>query len=72
MNTTLRTALILIFLIAMPLIWIAMLHGLSAASRGIVLVNFGITLAVQGHHHFHMVEFGQLQWITTGISMAVL
>ena len=68
----LRTALILIFLIAMPLIWIAILPRLSGASIGNVLANFGITRLVQGHHHFHMVELRQLQLVMPAISMANL
>ena len=49
------------FLIGIPLIWIAIQHGLSGASLGNLLVNFGITWQVQGHHDFNLAELGRLQ-----------
>ena len=60
------------FLIAIPLIWIAIQHGLSGASIANILVNFGITSAVQRHHNFNVAELGQLQLLMLVMIMASL
>lgn len=52
-----------IFLIAIPPIWMAIQHGLSGVSIGNILVNFGITWALQRSQNFDPAEFGQLQFM---------
>jgi PAS domain S-box-containing protein len=60
------------FLIAIPVIWIAIDHGLSGATIGNVLTNFGVTWRVQGHDHFDLVELGQLQMMMLVMTVASL
>ncbi len=60
------------FLLAIPLIWIAIQHGLSGATIGNVLVNFGVTWRVQRSDHFDLVELGQLQLMMLVMTIASL
>jgi PAS domain S-box-containing protein len=59
------------FLIAIPLIWIAIQHGLPGASLGVSLVNFAI-VRIAEWHEFNFVELGQLQLLMLVISLASL
>ena len=52
-----------LFLIAIPSVWIAIQHGLSGVSVGNILVNVGVTWAVQRNNHFDLTELGQLQFM---------
>jgi PAS domain S-box-containing protein len=60
------------FLLAIPLIWIAVRHGLSGAALGNVVANFGVTWRAQGHDHFNLIELGQLQLMMLVMTMASL
>ena len=59
------------FLIAIPLLWIAIQHGLPGASLGVSFVNFAIVRIAQWHD-FNFAELGQLQLLMLVISLGCL
>ena len=48
------------YLITLPLIWIALDHGLKGITTGIVVLNFGVTLAMW-FFRFDLARLGELQ-----------
>jgi PAS domain S-box-containing protein len=59
------------FLIAIPLLWIAIQHGLPGASLGVFFVNFAMVRLAQWHD-FNIAELGQLQLLLFVISLGCL
>ena len=59
------------FLIALPLIWIAIQHGIAGASLGILVVNFAFMSGVEWHD-FIPAELGPLQLLLFVINLTSL
>jgi PAS domain S-box-containing protein len=59
------------FLIAIPLLWIAIQHGLSGASLGVLMMNFATVRGVQWHDP-NFAELGQLQLMMLIMSLSSL
>ena len=59
------------FLIAVPLIWVAIRHGFSRVSLAIVLTNFGVMLAIW-MFKFQQTQLGEFQFLMFGIFFCVL
>ncbi|MGZ9233965.1 MAG: HD domain-containing phosphohydrolase [Anaerolineales bacterium] len=57
------------FLVAIPLLWIAIQHGLPGASLGVFFVNFAIVRLAQWHE-FNFAELGELQLMMLVITLA--
>ncbi len=55
------------YLIAIPLIWMALEHGLKGVTLGILILNFGITLAFPSSH-LSQVEIAERQLLRLVIS----